>query len=719
MSEWDAFPAVAAGPEPPTAPASPAPTRITVTPGPAPQSGQGDADPWAAFPATADVGWARALFEGLLGGATANFRDELYGVARASGMPEPVGGLRIPVGAARLAYEALAGRGAATAAYEEGRDRIRGVQKAAEKQYPGTTLAGEIAGAVALPVGGALGAATLPARIGRSAVVGAGYGAAAGAGEGEDATDRVARSLTGAVLGAATGGVIPVAAEGVRQAGRFINGMLPVAGMVRGVANPDAQAARNIAAELARSRAAGQAGLTEAEVVQGAAAGGPQRVMDMLGEPGRSLIRSAANLSPEGRAKLTEATKDRFLGQQERAQAVTERVVGKVPDSELEREALKSTARAQNRGAYRKAYAEGSGGLWSPELERLASSPAVGDAMRAASVKGKDIAVTEGFGGFNPRVRFTPDGRMEIGRGPTGAPTYPDLQFWDYTRRQISDAAKAAFRSGRDSEGATLSQLAEKMNAELDKLVPSYRAARRGAAAAFDAEDALDAGKKFLSSGIEIPAAQRAVAAFNPAELRLFRAGVAADITKRIGESGQNRSILNHRIFSSPNAVKQLRIAFGEQGAKEFEAFLRVESVMDIARQALGNSTTAQQFREMAMAGVGRASAGGLGGASVGGILTGDFSPSNLMTWALMAGGGRAALDARVAKRVADMLVSKDPAVIQKGLSAVANTRSIMNALRAFDARLATVGSEQAPRGAVTSAVGGVSGGRAENENPP
>lgn len=694
------------------------PAAPAMPPGAPPAAGNATTSANGAMAAQPQVSGGRALLEGAVQGATANFGDELAGVQEASGLPSYVGSYaRTPIGAARLAYEAIAGRGSATSAYEAGRDRARQLLAAAEKQHPVLSAVGQIAGAVALPVGGGLGAAGLGARMLRGAAVGAGYGAASGAGEGEGATDRVSRAVTGAALGGAVGGAVPAVAGGVRTAAEWANRALPVGGMLRSWVNPDAQAARNIAASLAEARAAGQAGLSEAEVAAGAAAGGPQRVMDMLGEPGKSLIRSAANLSPEGRSMLSEATKDRFQGQQERAQALIEQIVGRVPDTDLELEALKSSARAANRAAYRRAYQEGSAGLWTPELERLAGSDAVASAMKTAATKGRDRAIAEGHGAFNPRIRFTPDGRMEFARGPSGVPTYPDLQFWDYTRQALADDAKAAFRSGRTGEGSVLSDLAGKLNAELDSLVPAYRAARRGAAGAFGAEDALEAGKKFIGSGMELPAAARAVAKFSPEERKLFQVGLAADITQRIGRPGVNRSILNHQIFASPIEVKQLRIAFGDEGAKQFEAFLRTESVMDIARQALGNSDTARQLLERGLAGAGRASAGGIGGASIGGLATGDYSPSNLLSWALVAGGGRAALDMRVAQRVAKMLVSKDPAVIRKGLSAVSRSTRMMQALRAFDARIASAGSEQAPRGMVSQTFGGVTAGRADDEN--
>ena len=53
------------------------------------------------------------------------------------------------------------------------------------------------------------------------------------------------------------------------------------------------------------------------------------------------------------------------------------------------------------------------------------------------------------MGGFNPKISFTPDGRIQFNRGPTGVPTYPDLRYWDQVRRELSDAA---MKAGRGTE---------------------------------------------------------------------------------------------------------------------------------------------------------------------------------------------------------------------------------------------------------------------------
>ncbi len=116
-------------------------------------------------------------------------------------------------------------------------------------------------------------------------------------------------------------------------------------------------------------------------------------------------------------------------------------------------ERIQDVARRANRPAYRAAYAAGEDGLWTPELERLAGSPAVRHAMQNAVDRGRDRAVAEGMGAFNPGVTFE-NGIMQFGRGK-GAPPYPNMQYWDYVQRELRDTQTAARRAGRNEEAGS------------------------------------------------------------------------------------------------------------------------------------------------------------------------------------------------------------------------------------------------------------------------
>ena len=106
-------------------------------------------------------------------------------------------------------------------------------------------------------------------------------------------------------------------------------------------------------------------------------------VGDVLGEPGRKLARSAANISPEARETMNQALNARGEGQGERAITWLDDMFS-FPNARAQQEALDATRRSATNQAYQAAERQGAGGLWSPELERLASSQGVSDAMRTA-----------------------------------------------------------------------------------------------------------------------------------------------------------------------------------------------------------------------------------------------------------------------------------------------------------------------------------------------
>lgn len=153
-----------------------------------------------------DVSQLRAAGMALNSGLTSNFYDELQGLEAASGMPKWAIG-QTPVGAARLGWEKLTGKGAATERYEETVKRARAEQKAGEKQWPITSMAGELAGAVAqpLPFAKLAPGAKLADWAKQGVKIGAMSGAASGLGEGEGLGDSLTKGITGGSMGAVLG----------------------------------------------------------------------------------------------------------------------------------------------------------------------------------------------------------------------------------------------------------------------------------------------------------------------------------------------------------------------------------------------------------------------------------------------------------------------------------------------------------------------------------
>ena len=655
-----------------------------------------------------DRGVIEAGARGLASGLTANFSDELRGLVEASGAnpDEPASVYKLLSGA--LKY--WGGDAEAKRAYETAVSRERDLTKTAQEQHPIASTIGEIGGALALPVGAMAAGGSLAARSAVSAGVGAGYGGLAGAGEGQGAADTVSRATMGAGLGVAVGAAAPTVMRGIEAgvgaAGRALE---PIANSIRGFRDPDAEAGRRVISSVRRDVRNGDPGLSPAEFAGARAEGQPVNIMDMGGETTRALARSAANTSPEGRSVLSRSIDDRFEGQTGRVTDFLNRTFH-YPNAHAQQVAIDEVERATNRVGYRRAYTAGDRDITSPLLDQMLGAPAVGDAMRKAVIDGKNRAITQGFGAFNPPVTIE-DGLVRFNKGPTGVPASPNLQLWDYTYRELRDAGQRAYRSGSNEEGGVLSNLARTLRTELDRIVPEYGAARSTAARFFQAENALEAGQNFVSQNFNNRQARQMVAGMTPTERQLFQDGFVSRYVEKINQSGDRRNILN-TLAHSPAEREKLEIALGATRARELESYLRVEGIMDLARGAVqGNSTTARQLIEAGLA-------GGVGY----GATTGDWSPQSVFTAAFVGGLARGAvsrvnqrIDQNVARRVADMLVSDDPAMLRRGMTIVSRQPQYLDALRRADVSIARAASNQVPTG---GAVQSLAPGRAEDNQP-
>ncbi|MGJ5075496.1 hypothetical protein [Bradyrhizobium oligotrophicum] len=646
--------------------------------------------PQAAAPE--DMGMLRAAGRGAVQGLTANFADEMKGLYAAGGgnadgwiIPVPATYLRGLVGAAKYLY----GDPEARARYEATVAKERGLDQQAAEQHPIANTFGQVAGAAVVPAGVAAKTATLGGRILVGAGTGALMGGIAGAGEGEGVADTIAKAGTGAVTGAAIGGVAPAVVEGVVKGARAV--AQPIANTIRGIRNVDDEAARRIAIANERDlqidpNAARR--LTAQEFVDNSQNGGPARVIDLGGDTTKALARSAANTSPEGRAALNAAIDPRYEGQTERVNGWLRKTFN-YPDPLAQQDALDVAARNVNRPAYAKAYQQGAAGLWDDGLEQISQAPVVQDAIRKATVTGANDAAKAGFTPVrNPFTFNRETGRMELRTDANGTTALPSLQFWDHVKRNL-DKVKSP-----DAQ-----DFARVLREHLDTLAPAYKEARAGAAHFFGAENALEAGQKFVTSKMENGLARRALAKMSDTERKLFQDGFISQFQASLNEVGDRRNILN-KIAESPAARERLKMVMGKQKAAEFEAVQRVEGIMDMARTAIqGNSTTARQLAELGLAGGAYGFSGGV---------SNPLDPSAMMNAALVYGAarGKNKVNERLSRRVAEMLASNDPQVLLRGVKVITQSRELFNSLRSADRGLARIGGQQAPTGTVLQAAG-------------
>lgn len=536
--------------------------------------------------------------------------------------------------------------------------RKRVEQSAAEHPYAYYT--GEIGGTLAMPLGAAKAgvslinkARTLKGAMGAGAVEGAAWSAAYGAGRSEgDLGDRAQGAAEAAPWGAAIGGVAPA----------VIGGASHVYGKARdyaqSITNPREAASRAVGravlddeANAFRINAIGgrpmsvEANPVAENLVRTGRAGDDLMVAD-TGANTQSLMRSAANNSPTARAMIESKIYPRSEGQTERATDFLRSLTGLKGDTVQRRETLLKASRDAVSPVYRKAYEVGDRPVWSAQIERLTGAPMVREAMQAAEQTGKNRAIRDGLGAFNTRVEFDPSGILRFKKGPEGVPTYPNLQYWDEVKRNLDSIAGKALRAGDKQTASDAAAFAKTLRSELDGIVPEFAAARSIAETFFKADDALQAGINFAKGGFPIKEAKQAISKMSPSEKILFREGFLDHYLERtVGKTGDNRN-LALKLVNSKADREAFEAAFPDGMAREFEAFMHIENVMEGAKRALGNSTTARQLMELGMAGTAGQGVQMLGGGN-------PFDPTGFLVGASLRFGGKK-LDDAVKRKMAD-----------------------------------------------------------------
>lgn len=435
-------------------------------------------------------------------------------------------------------------------------------------------------------------------------------------------------------------------------------------------------------------------------------------IADLGGETTRALMRSSANTSPEGRAALQQAIHERFEQQNDRAGSTVRGLVSGGANAMKTRAQLEAEYDLERGAAYRGAYQAGDRPLWSPELERLTSAPAVADALRGAVNRWRDWQVLDGYGAMNPPVHVTQDGQLQFTRG-NGMLPYPNLQLWDYAARNLAGMAAMAARAGNNQEAARLGGLERLLKSELDRQVPQFANARGVAARYFGGNNGLEAGAQAINFKGNANELRLALNGMRPAEREMFQEAYADALARKMESTSDNRNI-TAALFNSPQERAKIGAVFGPQGINRLEAFLHRETVFDAARKALGNSTTVRQMIEAGLAGgaIGSYLTGDWHG-GVGGVLSGmaarKLAPEMAMS------GVRTALgyvDRNTATRVAKLLASDDPRELLQGLQIASRNQRVLGRLKEMAAQAAAVlGSVRRPHIPLSQLPGATSAG--------
>ena len=198
----------------------------------------------------------------------------------------------------------------------------------------------------------------------------------------EQGVDPTRAGIVAGVGGALAPGVPTAIASTVSNAASVP--FRPLASAVRGLVNPEREAARRVGTAEVRDRAAGTAQLTPADEAMAAQTGQPLTTVDYGGDTSRALARSAANTSPEGRGVIDRALGPRFETQSERGGDFLRQLVGPPANAHAAGQAINQARPGALGPLYQRAYQSGAVGIHTPTLAALEREPAMVPFLRAA-----------------------------------------------------------------------------------------------------------------------------------------------------------------------------------------------------------------------------------------------------------------------------------------------------------------------------------------------
>lgn len=379
---------------------------------------------------------------------------------------------------------------------------------------------------------------------------------------------------------------------GVAAAPKVARTTADIAGGVAGVGN-EGRANRAIVSALTRSGKSPQE--IDAALSQAAAEGQPvYTVADAIGNPGQRMLSGVARSPGEGRQAVVDAMETRQAGQGRRVASQLDQAFKGEGTAAQNAATIKDTARVVNANPYAKAYDEGEKAIWSPELERLGSAPAIENAMKGALNIWRDTAIADGYGAMNPRALVE---KGELKFKPGGLNVFPNLQFWDYTKRVLDDEIATAVMAGADSKVRTLTKLKKTMVAELDKAVPSYADARSTAKGFFDIQDAIEAGTNAAKRGRTEDTTQL-FNSLNPEQQQAFRTGYVDPLIE--STQGAAHGVNKARPLINDATAVEFPAFAAQSGEKLQRQLARENTMFETRNAALGGSKTADNVTDIA-----------------------------------------------------------------------------------------------------------------------
>lgn len=474
---------------------------------------------------------------------------------------------------------------------------MRGDQKAAQEQNPGSYMAGQVAGGVAqgiatapLTASARVAGSTLLPRVAAGMLDGTIAGGIYGAGSGTDAASRLKEGAIGAGTGFVAGGAFPLVSAGASklfEVGRNALAARPIARH----AGTSPEALRLLGSVMDADGslgATGQANMARAGSEAMLADAGPnaRAVLDTAiqrGGPGAIDARNAIAGRTDRAATAITGALDNTLGQ---PQGVT-----------AARSAIRQGTAAARGSAYDDAY-RAAIDYAAPEgmaLEKLIKGRVPGSVISDANA----LMRLNGEQSAQILAKVADDGSVVFER-------LPDVRQIDYITRALNQAAQsgdgAGALGGQTPKGRAYQNLAGEIRDTMKGLVPEYGKALETAADPIRRSQAVELGSKLLSPSMTRDQVDEAVRGMTGPEREALAQGVRsrlddlmANVTRTVqdGDTGAREAVKAIKDLSSRANREKLTAAIGQQKASAlFDEIDRAAMSFDLRASVTENSKT-------------------------------------------------------------------------------------------------------------------------------
>jgi len=314
---------------------------------------------------------------------------------------------------------------------------------------------------------------------------------------------------------------------------------------------------------------------------------------------------------------------------------------------------------------YDAAYAHGE--VDNPFINELLVSPRFQSFFRKGQQIAKDKQLVARANGEDPsQYELRNIYSTDPVTGEAVVSTLPDVRTLDYIKKGIDAQINSLFKAGKSTDAYNLKDMREVLLNKLDDAVPAYKTARREYAGDKEVINAMEAGYKDFPH-LDHEEVENMVNKMSNAEKEAFKTGVVRNIHSVIMDPSNNMNAAA-KIIQSPETQKSLSVLFDSPAHFDLfkSAMMREAQLYDQANRIMGGSQTGRrtQARERFEQ-----------GPDVGGVIA-DAARSGFGESLMNLGLGAirsAQMPDKVAHKVSELLMSKDPHDVAAAVKALEN----------------------------------------------